>query len=135
MVTQLPTQTVPSTQLRDILQSARCRWLGCQWRTAFGPRRLNLMNVRSQHARIIAEATPGEESTAWYEAYQYLLSVENDARLATTAACEAVELANAERYGEALAQIERAVSLERLHREPTTWVSLRDEIAALSEAS
>ncbi len=106
------------------------QWWGCNWQTQYGPRKLNLLDMRSRQARLIAEATSGEEAKAWDAATTYLHEVESDAAAAEMAATDAISLVNREQWPAALAAIEKAVALETKYRQSVVWHPLRDEIAA-----
>ncbi len=123
-VTRQTTETI--LQLYD---NARGSWWGCNWHTQFGPKKLNLFNVKPHQARLIAEATSGEERDAWDSAALYLIRIDADAKFAEKTALQAIHLMNKEHWPEALAAIESAVRRESIHRESTTWRPIRDAIA------
>ncbi len=106
------------------------QWWGCNWRTQFGPRKLNLRDVRSRQARLIANATSGEESSAWEAATEYLVGIENDASDAEVAAAKAVLLVRRNSWRKALGAIDEAVVLETKYRHSIVWGPVREEIAA-----
>lgn len=117
--------TVAQVHARSMTQ-----WWGCNWQTQFGPRKLNLHDVRSRQARLIANATSGDESSAWDAATEYLSDVENDAAAAEHAAAKAVSLVRRGQWHKALTTIDEAVALETKYRQSVVWRPLRDEIAA-----
>lgn len=106
------------------------QWWGCNWQTQYGPRKLNLLDVWSRQARLIADATSGDESSAWEAATAYLRDVEFDAAAAERAAENAVSLVRRGQWRAALTAIEKAVALETKYRQSVVWRSVRDEIAA-----
>lgn len=66
---------------------------------------------------------------AWDRAAHYLARVEADAKEAEKAAVEAIALVKSGHWREAITAIEVAVRLESLHRNSTTWGSVREGIA------
>ena len=119
----------PSTEtFQQLYDAAIKQWTGCNWRTDLGPLRLNLMGIHSRQARLIAEATSGEESVAWEEATKFLSQVEVDSRAASKAAENAIRLIAEGKLAEAIADAERAIALEAKYREPKVWKPLRDAI-------
>lgn len=119
----------PNSEIQQRLYEIACdQWTGCNWRTAFGPLRLNLMGMRSRQATLMAEATSGEESAAWSDAVDFLSRVENDSRLACNAARCAVVLAAKGEMLEAIAEADRAVALEAKYHDPVVWSPLRNAL-------
>ncbi|MDA8744401.1 hypothetical protein N9N28_07205 [Rubripirellula amarantea] len=104
------------------------QWTGCNWKTAVGPLRLNLKNVRARQARLISEATSGDESAAWNLAMEFLASIENDALAARKSAETAMALMCLGKTDEAIAMVDRAVELEAKYRDPVVWTLLRDAV-------
>ncbi len=104
--------------------------VGLQLADILWPLRLDLKNMRSRQARLMAEATSGKESEAWYAAALYLAQLELDARTAEQLALEAVTLTEHGQWSSALERAESAVQLEAKYRPSETWRLMRDEIAA-----
>lgn len=130
MVTTLDIRHPTRDSVVQLHARATTQWWGCNWRTQYGPRKLNLIDVRSRQARLIADATSGGESSAWDAASTYLRNVEMDAAAAEVAAAEAVSLVRRGLWESALAFSDSAVALETKYRQSVTWRPLRDEIAA-----
>jgi hypothetical protein len=116
-------------------EAAIGRWVGCNWQTSFGPRKLNLKDMRPHQTRMLADATAGDESTAWNEATVFLDNVGRDARAAQQAADDAMTHIRRGRCEEALAEMQQAVLLEAKYREPVIWASLYDAIRTLAADS
>ena len=85
-----------------------------------------------QAARLLAEATSGEESAAWAAASQWLERVERHAREARRAASEAVELVGIQQWALARMRIIEACELESQYHTELVWEPLRDLIAIAS---
>lgn len=111
-------------------EEAKGKWWGCNWQTKHGPRRLLLKDFRAKQARLMAEATSGEEAAAWDAAARYLVQVELDAKAAENAAADAIAFAMNESWGAALRSMDAAVRLESKYRISETWKPLRDVIAS-----
>ncbi len=110
------------------------QWLGCDWQTAFGARRLDLNGMRSDQTRILSDATSGDESKAWEEATAWLEQVDQDALGAQAAASLAVTHFENQHFAKAIEQIDLAVALEAKYRKPVTWTVLRELLIAASAA-
>lgn len=130
MVRTLKIQQPTRESIMKIHAMATAQWWGCNWHTQYGPRKLNLFEVRSRQARLIADATSGDESRAWDVASEYLRNVEADAAAAEVAAAEAIAMIGQEQWNAALSAIESAVALETKYRDSLTWSPLRNVIAA-----
>ncbi len=133
----MDTLTVGKSPLQVIKrahEAVKDRWCGCDWPTVFGPLKFNLDGVNSRHARILAEATSGQESLAWEAAAAWLIELERDAQTARLAAAWSLSLAESGQLVEALLQADQAVSLEAKYREPITWKPLRSLIAELTKS-
>lgn len=125
----LSTQHPTSDSIDSAFAQATGVWWGCNWKTEHGPRKLKLCDLRSRHARLIADATSGAESRSWMLASEYLAEVESDASRAESAAAKAMSLVVEGKWDEALSALELAVALESKYRISVTWKPLRDEIA------
>lgn len=131
MVNSLTTHLATYESVTRVYESATRQWWGCNWRTEFGSRKLNLCDVRSRQARLMANATSGDESSAWEQATRYLAEVEVDARNAERAAAHAISMVDNGRWRDALSEMDIAVKLESKYRESIVWRPLRNEITAI----
>jgi hypothetical protein len=120
-------------ELRRVYQEATGTWKGCDWPTAYGPRRLNLQGWTASDAKATAQALQVED---WFRASDWLAGVERNAQLAEKKAAEALKAANEGRWRDALVNAEWAWSLEcstgrpLRHRPPMAWERLREVIDA-----
>lgn len=118
-----------SQRLADLYLAAKNRWKGCDWTTKFGRLELELRGMFAKQARLLADATSGEEAKAWTEATRWLEQVEQDACAAQAAAATAVELIEKRDFAAGLAKIEEAYRLESRYRQSVIWKPLREHIA------
>jgi len=105
-------------------------WRGCDWKTSFGPRKLNLQNLTARQTRFLAEATSGEEAICWEHASHWLEDIEKDAKAARKFAAAAIELLSSNPTV-ALEHIENACRIEAKYREYIVWKPLRDLILSI----
>lgn len=117
----------------QLYQSIAYTWKGCDWSTRFGSQRLELKGLNHLQARLMAAATPGEESKCWLAATDWLETVESDAQLAELAARRSVEILP-HSAAMALKQIRYACQLERKYRAELVWLPLHDEILRISRS-
>lgn len=122
--------TLPfDNQISKTYEQLRANWVGCDWLTEFGPGRLNLNRISARQARMLANATSGQESTQWHEAAEWLTTVETDAESARQAAEAAHNSAGAGKFREALTHAQRACDIEQPHhRTAIVWEPLRNVI-------
>ncbi|PQO41883.1 hypothetical protein C5Y97_02275 [Blastopirellula marina] len=113
-------------QLINLYAAAANRWRGCDWKTEFGPARLNLANLRSVQLHLLVSATAGQESQNWAEAESWLQQVEKDAYLAEDAAYRATRQYVAGDLRGAVASINEACKLEAQYHAELVWAPLRD---------
>lgn len=111
-------------EISDVYLAAVDRWTGCDWTTNFGSRHLNLHGMNSRQTRLLAEATSGEESSAWGDATRWLDQVQRDAKAAQTAAATAIECLQKDDVSAALSKIKEARQLESRYRQPVVWAPL-----------
>jgi hypothetical protein len=104
------------------------QWRGCDWPTAFGASKLDLMGLRPTQATLLANATSGSEGADWRAAADWLARVKRDAEQAEAKAAKAAELAEAGRLTEALRLVEEACALEARYHADLVWRPLRDAI-------
>ena len=104
------------------------RWVGCDWRTEFGPGRLNLQAMTAEQAALLGRATGGWESFQWREAARFLAHVEADAKAARRAAELARDHAIAGQLPLALEHAHRACELERRYHANPGWEPLEAAI-------
>ena len=123
-----------SAMIERLYADAKGQWWGCNWKSEDGPQKLNLCDMRSLQANLMAEATSGEEAAAWEQATLYLKLVEADAQTAERHAEKAVSLVLAGDFARALDEMNAAVTLESQYRDCIVWKRMRDEIAALVES-
>ena len=118
----------------DILQAflrGRDRWAGCDWPTRFGPTGLNLCELTSSQALLMARATAGAEAAEWRAAAHWLAEVEAAAREAEQEATRAARLAAEGQLTEAAERARSALDLEARYRPPVVWRALHEAIARL----
>ncbi|HYT93077.1 MAG TPA: hypothetical protein VEL76_30445 [Gemmataceae bacterium] len=131
------TQPLLNISLKEVesayLQAAG-KWIGCDWPTAFGERRLDLNGLKADQAVLLARATSGGERVNWRNAVNWLAQVERDAQAAEVEARTAVDLAAAGRLQEALQSSRRACAIEAQYHTCLVWQPLCAVLAA-SEAS
>ena len=113
-------------QLINLYAAGANRWRGCDWKTEFGPARLNLANLRSVQLHLLVSATAGQESQNWAEAESWLQQVEKDAYLAEDAAYRATRQYIAGDLPGAVASINEACDLESQYHHELVWAPLRD---------
>lgn len=121
-------ETMPKDAIRMAYECDQGKWTGCNWRTSFGPRELNLSGIRCRQARILANATSGDESKAWREAADWLDRVERDAAEAEADALCAVNFAAAGLFDEAEVHALRACDLGRKYDRLIVWNELHQAI-------
>ncbi len=100
------------------------QWRGCQWTTHFGSRDLNLEDLNSAQARIVAQATSGEEASQWYSASRWLKEVETDAQAAENEAIRAMGFLRQGQWSSALDHFRIAYLLEQKYRPSKVWFPL-----------
>jgi hypothetical protein len=105
-------------------------WRGCDWPMTFGSRRIELGGLKAYQARLLAEATSGEESQAWSEATCWLEQVEQDASDARSEASIALDLLVNQEWATAMRRLDKACALESQYHNRLVWGPLRDLIAA-----
>lgn len=115
--------------IQNAFEQAAGRWSGCVWYAPNGPKGVDLCNLRSNHTRLLADATSGEESAGWEAASLWLQTIENDAFLAEKHAAKAVELAQLGDLVGASDLIRLSVALEARYRKPQLWNELQQLIA------
>lgn len=125
----------PQYLLAETLSQARGRWRGCDWTTNFGRFGFNLKGIRSRQAQVLADATCGNESDCWMEAYRWLSQVERDARAAESAAQSAVKHVQAHDLESALSCIQYAEAMESKYRQACVWSPMTSMITQLYHAS
>lgn len=116
--------TMPHAAIRIAYQAGHGKWAGCDWTTAYGPRRLDLAGIQARQARLIANATTGDESKAWNEAAQWLDDVEHDAATAETEALIALNLVDVGQLAEAEQHAFQACQLENRYQRASVWHDL-----------
>jgi len=119
----------PLQTIQQHYEAAVGQWTGCNWQTAFGPKKLNLQGILARQASLLAEATSGEETAAWDDAERWLLQVEADAKTAAKHGENAVMLLASGHRDDAIAEADKAVALESRYRESLFWKPFRDTIA------
>jgi hypothetical protein len=116
------------------LAAASGKWTGCDWSTQFGRSRLDLRDLHSSQATLMAQATAGGEAADWRDAVTWLKRVEQDASQAESEAQSAARLARSGKLRDALQCADRACAIEARYRKPLTWRPLRDAMeVALSK--
>jgi hypothetical protein len=127
--------------VRRAFREAEGRWVGCDWHTAFGPNRLDLVGLTAAEAEAMAVLLDRErapEATCWHAAAGWLARVEEHARLAQKCASAAVAAAEAGDWQQSMENARRAVRLELQPGRPLrfgaemTWQPL---LRAVAEAS
>ena len=103
-------------------------WVGCDWRTEFGPGLFNLQAITAEQAALLGRATAGWESFQWREAARYLAQVEADAKAARRAAELARDHAAVGQLRTALEHAHRACELERRYHANPGWEPLEAAI-------
>jgi hypothetical protein len=103
-------------------------WVGCDWPTVFGTNQLNLQNMSTSQAVLMARGTAGAESEAWWEASRWLKLVEKDADQAESEARIAVGLFEAGSWEEALIHVHNACEIEARHHRQLVWQPLHDAV-------
>lgn len=121
-------------EISEMYLTAVDRWTGCDWTTNFGSRHLNLKGMHSKQTRLLAEATSGEESSAWGDATRWLDQVQRDAKAAQTAAETAIECLQKDDVSSALSKIKEACQLESRYRQPGVWAPLCELISVAAES-
>jgi hypothetical protein len=116
--------------LRAFLQGCG-QWTGCNWPTHFGTTGLDLCQIMSGQARLMARATSGSEAADWRAAAHWLAEVEATALRAEDEAHRAAQLAADGHFADAELHAQTALDLEGRYRSPVVWLSLRDAIAGL----
>jgi hypothetical protein len=111
-----------------IFEQLQGRWVGCDWRTEFGPGRLNLQAMTADQTALLGRATGGWESFQWREAARFLAQVEADAKAARRAAELARDHAIAGQLQLALEHAHRACELERRYHASPGWEPLEAAI-------
>ncbi len=123
----------PTRHITNVFLGSAESWQGCDWTTAFGPLGLDLAGLKARQARLMAEATFGDESQNWAEASRWLEQVERDSRAARSAASSAVDFFAQGEWAAALTRIVEACALESQYRKQLVWQPLHDLIAAAAE--
>lgn len=117
-----------SIEIQRAFQYGLGRWVGCDWDIAFGTQRLQLKGMKSRQARLLANATAGNESLAWHEAANWLENVERDAQQAESEAYCANELAKSGRLSDAEVHARKACELEQSYEQSIAWAELLQAI-------
>lgn len=115
----------------EILEETYCQarqWKGCDWDTAFGPRRLNLCGLRSRHATVASKATRGDEAAAWHEAACWLDEVERDAMEACELGNRAIHAARSGEYAAAINWLHQAETIEQRYHLHGNFGLLRERM-------
>jgi hypothetical protein len=126
--------------IRRIHEEAKGTWTGCDWTTRFGKTGLDLNGWSAAQAEARADETVGDLSDDWLSAARWLGLVEVHARLAETAAGEAVKAAQAGAWRAAQRHAVRAWVLEfstgrpLRHGFPVAWQHLRQGIEEAASA-
>jgi hypothetical protein len=115
-----------------IFQEIEHRWQGCDWNTKYGARELNLNGLTAKRARLLSNATSGEESRAWAEASAWLTQIESAAVDANSLAKQALNLFRDHKHHEALKSIEAACEIESRYHCELIWQKLREIIERLA---
>lgn len=118
------------SEIISTYEQARGKWTGCHWPTQFGNRGLNLQDLKSSQAALVARSTAGRESADWKAAMHWLEQVERDAREAETQAEIAANLASHGRIEQAFEHVQRACALETNYNGTRVWEPLQKVIAA-----
>ena len=118
-------------RLQRAFHAGQSQWVGCDWDTDFGPRRLNLRGLTSRQARLLANAMAGEESQTWHDASRWLTQVEADARIAETAARSAIAHALNNDWCDAERDAMKAIKIESSYPRPSVWQELFDAISGI----
>lgn len=100
-------------------------WVGCDWPTEFGGTSLNLENLSSAHAVLMARATADKEADAWWEASRWLARVEQEALEAEREALAAVQAGKANQWVAALTHARGACDIEARYHNELIWQPLR----------
>lgn len=108
-------------QIEQAYLEATGRWQGCSWHTQFGSKNLDLCDMSSSQAQLMARATSGEEAEAWREASKWLRQLERDARRAENAATRATKLCEEGKFRAAARSAKRAYELESNYRTSEVW--------------
>ncbi len=119
-------------RIAHAFEAACDRWRGCNWHSPIGPAGIDVQELTSRQASLLAEATCGEESQRWEAASKWLAQVEQDALAAEKFAAAATEQVQRNEYTAALDNINRAVALEAQYRPPQVWCALQHLIAELA---
>ena len=125
--------TPNGNDLQSLVEISVPRWRGCDWDTAFGRSKLNLRGMRPHQARLLAEATSGDEAKDWDAATGWLLTVERDAKEARSLAIHSISLFQSGRIAEAAMALKEALLLESKHRDPVAWVDLYEVVVSASQ--
>jgi len=115
-------------EIRDRFAHAVGQWIGCDWPTEFGRRRLDLRDLRADHAVLMARATAGTEAEAWWEASRWLARVETEALEAEAEARQAIAKAEAGSWLEALSHARAACDMEARYHSQLIWQPLRESV-------
>lgn len=108
-------------EIDSAFQAASGRWRGCDFVTEFGVSKINLKDLRSSQALLLARATSGQERMDWHAAVTWLEVVERDAAAAEAEARHAVDLARAGLLVEALEHASAACEIEQKHHQRLVW--------------
>jgi hypothetical protein len=137
----LPCQAPPDVEeVACYHDEATGKWTGCDWPTAFGPRRLNLQGWTSDGAETLALAAGvPEEREAWEQAADWLREIERRAKLAESEASQAVADARDGKWNEAAEHAFRAWAIEfstgrPLRHSPATWHRFHEIVEASAVA-
>lgn len=118
------------TPIRTAFEDGKGHWTGCDWRTSFGTKGLNLEGLKASQALLLARATAGQEAADWRAAYKWLSQVEHDAIEAEALASHAVTLSCGGQLEEALERARQACRLEARYHPSSRWQSLCEVIEA-----
>lgn len=108
-------------RIDEAYHAASRQWQGCDFNTEFGNSKINLKDLRSSQALLLARATSGKERMDWHAAVTWLEAVEEDAHHADAEARRAVDLAHSGLLGEASQHAQAACELEAKYHDRLLW--------------
>ncbi len=129
---RLPWGTRSNPKVEAAFESACGRWRHCDWPVEFGPSRLKLTGINAKAAKLLANATAGEESRQWAAAAAWLSAVEKAALDALLAGKKARNAASSNDWDAAIGFAQEACLIEKAYRPVTVWGELLMVIRAKS---
>ncbi|MCA9265641.1 MAG: hypothetical protein KDA60_17390 [Planctomycetales bacterium] len=109
------------------------QWESGQWWPEFGPLQLDLRGLNAKQAKLLANATAGQEAFQWTAATHWLTAVATDIQRATAAARQARDYAKHGNWDCAIAAVETACSVEATYHPVQFWDALHKAILIQSK--